>query len=607
MDMSSVDPFMSFVCPSCAYPVQVDCQLGSYLIDEPYAEGGMSMIYKAHDVVLDRVVAIKILNEKYSQDEQRIAQFEQEARITASISHPNVVRVLSVGWEYGRLYIVMEMVIGSSLEQIIESEKSITEEKALHIASEMIAGLNAAHATGLIHRDVKPGNILFDAEGHVKIVDFGLALMTQDGTVQADEIWATPYYVSPEVLDVAEEDFRSDIYSLGATLYHALTGQAPIPSDVKTTGSVRAAKENITPLKVIAPHLLPETCYLIDKAMALNPDDRFLSYEEMELASQAAQKALFIQQQSNIVQAEVDTLDDTDSSPRAPSRRPMLTIGAVILFFILGGAGFTYLKIQPIDTKLPEPPAPLANTIKEPEIDEPETDRNGEALRTQALIDHAYNQLQHDAFLEADQLFLSLLEEEALTQPSTSWFGLKSVMCCYLSGDGELAAQRANELNNLFSDATATNDILLIDLVGKISSLETVYAIEAGNSPVGIPYYMLAALKNWDMGAWNEAAAIFQKIKSHPIQEDSHYEIYHRLSDRYLIDYQRLKTFSKNLRLDDLAAANMSLSEINEVLSSLETKGRAQFHARNLKLRVHRGIKKLSLASLSSPSPETAP
>ncbi len=129
------------------------------------------------------------------------------------------------------------------LEQRISRVDAIGEEEMLPIAAEIISGLRAAKQAGLIHRDMKPGNILFDSMGHVKIVDFGLALVTHGGTAKAEEIWATPYYVPPEALDGEEEDFRSDMYALGATLYHALSGQPPLSDDSKSTRAVRKAKE----------------------------------------------------------------------------------------------------------------------------------------------------------------------------------------------------------------------------------------------------------------------------------------------------------------------------------------------------------------------------
>jgi len=188
--------------------------------------------------------------------------------ITAAISHPHVVRVFTVGKAFGHFYIAMELVLGESLEQRIAREGAISEAEILPLCEEIIAGLRAAQDAGLIHRDIKPGNILFDANDHVKIVDFGLALVTQGGVAKAEEIWATPYYVPPEALTGDHEDFRSDMYALGATLYHALSGKPSIPEQSKSSREVIHDKEHIEPLAKIAPWLKPETCQWVERAMA---------------------------------------------------------------------------------------------------------------------------------------------------------------------------------------------------------------------------------------------------------------------------------------------------------------------------------------------------
>ena len=178
MDVSAVAPFSNVECPNCGKHTRVKREFGPYTLVRRHAVGGMSMVFVAHDNTLDREVALKILSEDFSADERRIAAFEEEARITASFSHPNVVRVLTTGRAFGRFYIAMEFVPGGHFEHQIRERGKIPELEMLPLAIEVAQGLKAAHAAGLIHRDVKPGNILLDAEGHAKLVDFGLALVT---------------------------------------------------------------------------------------------------------------------------------------------------------------------------------------------------------------------------------------------------------------------------------------------------------------------------------------------------------------------------------------------------------------------------------------------
>jgi len=222
MKISGTSPYNRVICPTCEAEIRVKVDFGAYLLERRLAFGGMSVVYVARDQTLGREVALKVLNEEYSQNDVRTAQFEKEAELTALVSHPNVIRVYSVGRAFGRFYIAMELFEGKSLETLLEDKKPLPEKQVLEIGRQVVKGLRAAKDAGLIHRDVKPGNILVDEAGNVKIIDFGLSLVTQAGKATASEVFITPYYASPESLETNSEDFRSDVYALGATLYHAL-------------------------------------------------------------------------------------------------------------------------------------------------------------------------------------------------------------------------------------------------------------------------------------------------------------------------------------------------------------------------------------------------
>ena len=187
----------------------------------------------------------------------------------------------TTGRAFGRFYIAMEFVPGGHFEHQIRERGKIPEVEMLPLAIEVAQGLKAAHAAGLIHRDVKPGNILLDSEGHAKLVDFGLALVTQGGKAQATELWATPYYVPPETVEGQPEDFRSDIYAFGATLYHALAGKPSCGEESMATDVLRQAKKKVIPLSAADPSISVETCRIVEKAMAYEAENRFSSYDEM--------------------------------------------------------------------------------------------------------------------------------------------------------------------------------------------------------------------------------------------------------------------------------------------------------------------------------------
>jgi eukaryotic-like serine/threonine-protein kinase len=199
--------------------------IAHFQVLEVAGRGGMGVVYKAHDASLERDVALKLLHKGHSDQTKLIRRLETEAAVTASINHPHVVKVFSTGVDRGRFFLAMELVGKGSLDDLIRLQGRIAESQALTVAIQSAQGLRAVHYHGLIHRDVKPGNILFADSRTAKIVDFGLAIFMEQEESVRGEIWGTPYYVAPEKLDEKPEDFRSDIYSLGATIFHALAGR----------------------------------------------------------------------------------------------------------------------------------------------------------------------------------------------------------------------------------------------------------------------------------------------------------------------------------------------------------------------------------------------
>lgn len=239
----------------------------------------MSRVFEAEDETLGRRVALKILNRTYSRDAARMAQFQQEALTTARVTHPNVIKLYSVGYDQGHFFIAMELVNGGSLEARIKRDGQVPEKDALRIGRQVAEGLRAAFRMGLLHRDVKPANILFTEDGTAKVVDFGLALFT-DRRDETGEIWATPYYVSPEKVIDNEEDFRSDLFSLGATLYHALTGRPPHKANSNSIHELRMIKCRRVSLEETGMPFAPRTLHVIDRLVAFKPEERPESYDQ---------------------------------------------------------------------------------------------------------------------------------------------------------------------------------------------------------------------------------------------------------------------------------------------------------------------------------------
>tara|TARA_R110002096_G_scaffold371455_14_gene564906 strand:- start:11199 stop:13538 length:2340 start_codon:yes stop_codon:yes gene_type:complete len=280
IDVTQVRPYEKIICPHCEEAIRVRNAFNHFTILGELGEGGMSRVFRAQDNTLGREVALKILHTHFGDNPGLQSQFEREAKVTASINHPNVVKVYSVGADQGYFFIAMELLETASLDQQIIEQGKIDEINSLRIIHDVTHGLAAAQERGLIHRDIKPGNILVDREGTAKLVDFGLALV-QGEEEQAAELWATPFYVPPEKLVGRPEDFRSDIYSLGATLFHMLAGTPPFEANTNSIDELIALKAQPVNLKSTAPHVGSETAALVHRMMANNPEMRQSSYADL--------------------------------------------------------------------------------------------------------------------------------------------------------------------------------------------------------------------------------------------------------------------------------------------------------------------------------------
>lgn len=305
--------------------------MGQYQITGTLGEGGMSRVFKAFDMHLGREVALKVLHQSLSRDGALTAMFEREAKLTASILHPNVVKVFTVGNEDGFFFIAMELVDATSLEQVIASSGELPEKEVLHVAHDVVAGLKAAHDEGLIHRDIKPGNMLVTGDGTSKLVDFGLAVQ-QGGDDESEDLWATPYYVPPEKLEGEMDTYLGDIYSLGATLYHAITGKPPFEANTSSVEELKEIKKAEIDLKTKAPAASKPTVKLIERMMAHQPESRPQSYELLLNEIIDIEKKAF-------------GFDRTSSrATRSNRKKPWLVVGALFALLAPGTALWMYLQ-----------------------------------------------------------------------------------------------------------------------------------------------------------------------------------------------------------------------------------------------------------------------
>ena len=250
----------------------------NFLLERELGSGGMGGVYMGRDKMLDRPVAVKVMLKEYGNDPEFVEKFKREAQSVARLIHPNIAQVYSYGICDGMPYIAMELACGGSLYSIMQATPGKTDvPRVIKICQQVAQALQCANDQGCVHGDVKPENILLDANGNAKLVDFGLAAMQKD----TDEIWGTPYYISPEKVRKEPVDFRADMYSLGGTLYHALTGVAPFEGE----DSIAVVKKRFAgpPKKPseIRADLTPAIDDLVMRMLALNKEDRFPSFESL--------------------------------------------------------------------------------------------------------------------------------------------------------------------------------------------------------------------------------------------------------------------------------------------------------------------------------------
>jgi tRNA A-37 threonylcarbamoyl transferase component Bud32 len=255
---------------------------GRYRLEAKLGSGGMSTVYLARDETLDRQVAVKVMHREMSEQPEQQERFRREARAVAKLSHPNVVAVIDAGEDGGHPYIVFEYVEGENLKQRIKRLGPLDPQEALAYAIEIAAGLAVAHERRMVHRDVKPQNVLIDAEGRAKVTDFGIARqLEQQGVTDTGRVLGTTDYVSPEQAMGQGVDPRSDIYSLGVVLYEMLTGEVPFSADTQVGVAMKHVNEELPDVQRRRPELSAAAALTIERATTKDPSKRYTSIAEM--------------------------------------------------------------------------------------------------------------------------------------------------------------------------------------------------------------------------------------------------------------------------------------------------------------------------------------
>lgn len=374
-------------CPKCEADLTVPARLGDFILVEVLGSGGMATVYKAYDESLGRFVAVKIMRRRYGDDPKFVERFLREARAAARLNHPNVVQIYSCAQKKGQPYIVMEYVDGGKLDKTIANDSPLAEARVLEIGRDVADGLRAASDIGLVHGDIKPANIVFDRNGLAKVADFGLAHFA---TEQEDksEVWGTPYYIAPERARKEKQDMRSDIYCLGATLFHAITGQPPFEGETAVDVVMARLKEPPPDIQDTRPDLHPMTARLIGRMLEVEKIKRYPNYHSLlsdfEKAGQEMENQHSERKKGKGKKSEGRSAKQVTSSVSKKSQRKRIV--AVIIFLIAIGVGiagwmlWSPKKSSPSARKPPPPTAIQEEDAKDVIVYQPFTDRQDQIL-----------------------------------------------------------------------------------------------------------------------------------------------------------------------------------------------------------------------------------
>ena len=254
-----------------------------YRIIDTLGEGGMANVYLAKDIILQRKVAVKVLRLDLQKDPQTEARFQREALATSELSHPNIVSVLDVGTDQGLPYMVMEYVDGPDLKEYIQQNYPLDLHQVINIMDQILSAVALAHKHNVIHRDLKPQNILMDKRGNIKIADFGIAVaLNQSSVTQTNSIMGSVHYMSPEQTRGGMVTKQSDIYSLGIILYELITGHVPFSGDTPVAIALKHAQEPVPSIRQKNPEIPQALENVVLKATAKDPRDRYSSAQEMK-------------------------------------------------------------------------------------------------------------------------------------------------------------------------------------------------------------------------------------------------------------------------------------------------------------------------------------
>ena len=520
IDVSDELPFAQIYCPHCGEGMRARRIFNNFELVELIGEGGMGSVFKAYDHNLGRMVALKLLRREMSAREDERAKLEQEARVTASVNHPHVVRVYSFGEADGQFYLAMELVEKGSLDDLMSVQSRVSEAQVLEIGAQIAQGLEAAAEKGLVHRDVKPGNILFADAHTTKIVDFGLARVLAEEAGARGEIWGTPYYIAPERLNYEAEDFRSDIYSLGGTLFHAIAGRPPFEAESASLVALKQMKSQPASLEAFAPDVAPETAYVVNRMLEKNPGDRYASYAELiEHLEFARAKVLEHAGRPPGTKREVVKVETN----RTKVYVALISIAAALL--MLAAGVWLFLTSERPEIK------GLRETVT--------AGRQGEVADP---LDTGLAALADGDMAQAEASFTKAAAEAPAGSERAQWAAFNLALSAALSGDTDAARDRWREVTRtgLFSDRSEDRDLANMfldsaDFGARGKSLRTDDLRRYPQTGPGALVFFVAGVTDWALGEKDEAKSLFgQFLEISPDPGVTGWNSYRKVAERLM-------------------------------------------------------------------------
>jgi beta-lactam-binding protein with PASTA domain/predicted Ser/Thr protein kinase len=302
---------------------------GRYSVISRVGSGGMAEVYCAEDTQLGRRVAVKLLHERFAQDEEFVERFRREASSAASLSHANIVNVYDRGQWGGTYYIAMEFLDGRSLDSIVREEAPLKPDRAIEITEQVLRAARFAHRRGVVHRDLKPHNVIIDEEGRVKVTDFGIARAGASEITQTGSIMGTARYLSPEQAQGQTVSPRSDLYAIGIMLYELLTGTVPFEGDSVVAIALRHLSEPPRPPSTLVPAISPNLDAIVMRALAKKPEARFADADEFLAALEGERVRLRTEEGSNTAALTPVVITPSNAYPAHPASYTTQAIGPI--------------------------------------------------------------------------------------------------------------------------------------------------------------------------------------------------------------------------------------------------------------------------------------